>query len=314
MTVKGTVVVIGGPTASGKTHAAATLARQLGTEVISADSRQFYHAMRIGTARPAEEELLGVKHHFLGHLELEQVWSAGAFSRAAEPVLEDLLKEHGIAVIVGGSGLYIDALIKGLDPLPAGDPVWRERIQQRFSKTGLEPLLKELETLDPITWQRIDRHNPHRVIRALEVCHATGRPYSDQRTGAEDRSDLRIVRIWMDLPREALYARIDQRVYQMVASGLEEEAYSVLPCREHNALRTVGYRELFEHFDRPSPPLPPEEGITLEQAIASIKQHTRNYAKRQLTWSRRDPWYKCDPLDHQQHLQLANSVSGSPDQ
>lgn len=309
MTAHGTVVVIGGPTASGKTHAAAALGQQLGTEVISADSRQFYHAMRIGTARPKEEELLGVKHHFLGHLELEQVWSAGAFARAAETVLQDLLKEHGIAVLVGGSGLYIDALIKGLDPLPAGDPVWRERIQQRFSNEGLAPLLKELEALDPVCWQQIDRRNPHRVIRALEVCHATGRPYSSQRNGAHDRTDLRIVRIWMDLPREALYARIDQRVDQMIAAGLAEEARSLLPYREHNALRTVGYRELFEHFDRPSPPLPPQEGITLAQAITSIKQHTRNYAKRQLTWSRRDPWYKCGPLEHEKHIQLANAAS-----
>lgn len=313
MTVKGTVVVIGGPTASGKTQAAAALARELGTEVISADSRQFYHAMRIGTARPKEEELLGVEHHFLGHLELEQVWSAGAFARAAEPVLQGLLRDLGIAVIVGGSGLYIDALIKGLDPLPAGDPVWRERIQQRFANDGLDPLLNELEKLDPVCWQRIDRRNPHRVIRALEVCHATGRPYSAQRSGAEDRTDLRIVRIWMDLKREALYARIDQRVDQMITSGLVEEARSLLPYREENALRTVGYRELFDHFAHPSPPLPPGEGITLLQAITTIKQHTRNYAKRQVTWSRRDPWHKCDPLDHQQHVRLAKSAIGPLD-
>ncbi len=167
MTTKGTLVVIGGPTASGKTHAAATLANALGTEVISADSRQFYHAMRIGTARPLEEELLGVRHHFLGHLELSEVWSAGEFARAAEPVLQRLLNEHGTAVLVGGSGLYIDALIKGLDPMPATDTRVREHLQHRFQQYGLPPLLSELEQLDHETWLHIDRYNPHRVIRGL---------------------------------------------------------------------------------------------------------------------------------------------------
>lgn len=274
----GLLVVIGGPTASGKTHVAATLAKHFGTEVISGDSRQFYRAMRIGTARPTEEELLGVKHHFLGHLELEQTWSAGEFARQAEPVLQELLKAHGIAVLVGGSGLYLDALTNGLDPMPLVDHAVRERLQQRFQQRGLTDLLAELDRLDPAIAQVIDRNNPHRVIRALEVCIASGRPYSAQRIGPRQREDLRILRIALDLPREELYARIDARVDRMIADGLEQEARALLPYRERNALRTVGYREFFEHFDGK---------IGRAEAIDLIKQHTRNYAKRQLTWLRR---------------------------
>ncbi|MCC6839936.1 MAG: tRNA (adenosine(37)-N6)-dimethylallyltransferase MiaA [Flavobacteriales bacterium] len=279
MDAQGLLVVIGGPTASGKTRVAATLAKHFGTEVISGDSRQFYRAMRIGTARPAEEELLGVKHHFLGHLELKETWSAGEFARQAEPVLQELLKQHGIAVLVGGSGLYLDALTNGLDPMPLVDHAVRERLQHRFQQHGLQDLLKELDRLDPEISRVIDRQNPQRVIRALEVCIASGRPYSAQRIGPRQREDLRIVRIALDLPREELYARIDARVDRMIADGLEEEARSLLPYRELNALRTVGYREFFEHFD----------GKTgREEAIEQIKQHTRNYAKRQLTWLRRE--------------------------
>lgn len=279
MSRKGLLVVIGGPTASGKTHVAATLAKHFGTEVISGDSRQFYRAMRIGTARPVEEELLGVKHHFLGHLELKETWSAGEFARQAEPVLQELLKQHGIAVLVGGSGLYLDALTNGLDAMPLVDHAVRERLQHRFQQHGLQDLLKELDRLDPEISRVIDRQNPQRVIRALEVCIASGRPYSAQRIGPRQREDLRIVRIALDLPREELYARIDARVDRMIADGLEEEARSLLPYRELNALRTVGYREFFGHFD----------GKTgREEAIEQIKQHTRNYAKRQLTWLRRE--------------------------
>jgi tRNA dimethylallyltransferase len=294
-----TLVIIGGPTASGKTRAAATLARNLGTEVISADSRQFYRAMRIGTARPREAELLDVRHHFLGHLELEETWSAGHFAREAEPVLQELLKAHGLAVLVGGSGLYIDALIKGLDPLPAGDARTRERLQERYRETGLVPLLEELHQHDPETWRTIDRANPHRVIRALEICLITGRPYSEQRSQPRDRTDLHLVRIAMDVPREKLYRIIDARVDRMVDEGMEAEARALHPHKALNALQTVGYREWFAHF----------EG-TMDRAdtLAAIKQHTRNYAKRQGTWLRREPgWHAVDPQDDSRMLELARA-------
>lgn len=291
MSAERTLVVIGGPTASGKTQAAVPLAKHFDTEVISADSRQFYRAMRIGTARPTEAELQGVKHHFLGHLEIEETWSAGQFARETEPVLQDLLSRKGIAILVGGSGLYIDALTKGLDPLPPSDPRLRERLQQRVEQQGLPGLLRELEEFDPSTYQRIDRSNPHRVIRALEICLLTGKPYSAQRTTPEDRQDMRIVHIALDVPRKDLYERIDVRVDRMMADGLLEEVRSLLPHRASNALRTVGYRELFEHL---------EGRITLEEAVALIKQHTRNYAKRQMTWLRRDDgwnWIPPEDLD-----------------
>lgn len=295
-----TLIIIGGPTASGKTRAAAGLALQLGTEVISGDSRQFYRAMRIGTARPTEKELLGVPHHFLGHLELEETWSAGHFAREAEPVLQRLLASHGVAVLVGGSGLYLDALIKGLDPLPAGDPHTRERIQERFRAEGLAPLLEELMRHDPDTMRTIDRANPHRVIRALEICLITGRPYSTLRSSPQDRKDIRLIRIAMDLPREELYGRIDARVDLMVANGLEEEARSLVPYKALNALQTVGYREWFAHF---------AGELDRTGAIELIKQHTRNYAKRQITWLRRDPnwrWLPADELHtHMAHVEAA---------
>lgn len=286
---RGTLVVIGGPTASGKTAAAVAVAAHFGTEVISADSRQFYHAMRIGTARPTHEELQGVPHHFIGHLELDRTWSAGSFARAAEPVLQEILGRRGSAVVVGGSGLYIDALLKGLDVLPQDDGRTRMQLQERLERGGPEPLLDELKQLDPVTWERIDRASPRRVVRALEVCLMTGRPYSMQRSSPVDRTDVRIVRLAMDLPRAVLYERIDGRVDRMLADGLVEEARALLPFRHLNALRTVGYTEMFQHFDG---------GSSMEQAVDLIKQHTRNYAKRQLTWLRRDPhWHWTAPDD-----------------
>lgn len=288
------LVVISGPTASGKTDAGIALAKHLGTEVISADSRQFYKAMRIGTARPIAEELQGVKHHFLGHLELEETWSAGRFAREAEPVLQELIDRQGIAVLVGGSGLYIDALVKGLDPLPASDPRLRERLQRQCEQRGLESLVAELERIDPATHERIDRSNPHRVVRALEVCMLTGKPFSEQRSGAKDREDLRLIRIAMDVPRDELYRRIDARVDRMVAEGLEAEVRSLLPYRALNSLQTVGYKEFFAHFDG---------ALDRAQAIELIKQHSRNYAKRQLTWLRRDaPWTWMAPTDHEAQI------------
>lgn len=284
---RGTLVVVGGPTASGKTALAAALAAHLGTEVISADARQFYRAMRIGTARPAEAELLGVPHHFLGHLELETAWSAGHFARAAEPVLQRIMEQHGRAVLVGGSGLYLDALTKGFDPLPEADEALRGRLRDRMRREGLSALVAELTRVDPATAARIDVRNPQRILRALEVCLVTGRPISAQHHAPEDRTDMDLMRVALHPARPALYARIDARVDTMMAAGLLDEARALLPHRHRNALNTVGYKELFQHLDG---------AITLDRAVDLIKQHTRNYAKRQLTWLRREPrWHLVDP-------------------
>ena len=203
-------------------------------------------------------------------------------------MLQRILVDHRVAVLVGGSGLYIDALLKGLDPLPMGDAGIRAALQATLNKEGLPPLLARLLKLDPDTHARIDHHNPHRVIRALEVCIASGRPYSEQRTTPTDRTDVRIVRIAMDLPRADLYTRIDARVDRMMDECLLDEVRELLPFRTCNALRTVGYNELFRHLDGE---------LSLEEAIALIKQHTRNYAKRQMTWLRRDPQWKFMPPD-----------------
>ena len=287
--VRGTLVVVGGPTASGKTALAAALAARLGTEVISADARQFYGAMRIGTARPTADELLGVPHHFLGHLDLEETWSAGRFARAAEPVLQRLLTEQGRAVLVGGSGLYLDAVIKGFDPLPEADEALRSRLRERVQREGLRSLVDDLARLDPATAERIDARNPQRVLRALEVCLLTGRPFSEQRHAPQHRTDMDIVRVALHPTRPVLYARIDARVDAMMAAGLLDEARSLLPHRHLTALNTVGYKELFQHLDGT---------LTLARAVDRIKQHTRNYAKRQLTWLRRDPgWVLVEATD-----------------
>lgn len=288
-TKAGTLIVVGGPTASGKSSAAVALAKHFGTEVISADSRQFYHQLRIGAAPPTEEEMQGVRHHFVGHLGVEETMSAGAFARAAVPVIEDLLTRSGTAVLVGGSGLYIDAVLNGFDPMPLGDHRLRTELQERFRRDGLEPLLQRLAELDPAIMERIDQRNPHRVIRALEVCLSSGRPFSTQRTGSQEERPWKSVCLAMDLPRGELYNRIDVRFDSMMAAGLLDEARGLFPLRHLNALQTVGYRELFLHL---------AGELDLPAAVALAKQHTRNFAKRQLTWLRRsDAWNWVAPSD-----------------
>lgn len=295
-----TVIVIGGPTASGKTALAARVAKALGTDVIGADARQFYRELPIGTAQPTAEERLGVKHHFIGHLGIHEDMSAAAYAEAALPVLHDLLARHGVAVVTGGSGLYIDALLFELDPLPPADQTLRERLKALLRDQGVQALAEELDRLDPEAGAAIDRRNPHRLVRAIELVTLTGDPLSSLRTGKRAREGFAVRWIALDLPREELYARIDARVDAMMAAGLESEARAVFPHRGLNSLRTVGYSELFEHF---------EGRCSLDEAVARIKQHTRNYAKRQLTWLRRDAhWNRVEARDPSAVL-LAAGVS-----
>jgi len=285
----GTLIVVGGPTAVGKTAVAVQLARHFGTEVVSADARQFYHGLRIGAALPTPEEEAGVKHHFIGQLDVQESMNAGAYERAALPVVMDLLDRNGTAILVGGSGLYIDALLNGLDPLPTSDPDLRNALLDRLKTEGLAALVDQLAALDPASHATIDRQNPQRVLRALEVWLATGTSFSTHHARTAKARPWRTLKFALELPREELYARIDARVLHMMEQGLLEEARSLLPHRQLNALNTVGYKELFDHFDG---------HISLNEAIASIQQHTRNYAKRQMTWLRRDPewqWVAPDP-------------------
>ena len=274
-----TLVVIVGPTGSGKTDLAVALARHLGCEIISTDSRQFYKGMPIGTAQPDAEQLAAAKHHFIADRTPSDDLSAGEYEKEALARLDEIFSRHDWAVAVGGSGLYIDALCNGFDDLPNDTAEIRAELMRRLESEGLESLCEELKLRDEAHYNVVDRHNPARVVRALEVCIASGRPYSKQRTAPKHPRPFRIVKIGLNWPREELYERINLRVELMIEAGLEAEAKALYPLRHLNALQTVGYKELFEWFD----------GTTSrEEAIELIKRNSRRYAKRQMTWFRLD--------------------------
>lgn len=272
------LISILGPTASGKTGLAVQLAEELGCEVISCDSRQFYKEMKIGTAFPKVEELNGIEHHFLGHKSIHELYAAGEFESDAISKITELHKKHEYVIMVGGSGLYAKAVLEGIDDIPRDLKV-RDKWNKIYAEEGIEPLLEQLEKWDKGHFDRVDRHNHQRVIRALEVIEVTGLPYSQQRKGKKAKRDFEMVNFVLDWPREELYDRINRRVDIMMEEGLLKEAEELYPLRHLNALQTVGYKELFAFFDGE---------MSLEEAIQKIKQNTRNYAKRQLTWFRRE--------------------------
>ena len=273
------LIVIVGPTGSGKTDLSITVAEHFHVPIISTDSRQFYRGIPIGTAQPDAEQLQRVEHHFIASRELTDDFNCGAYEAEALQSLEQLFQKHDVVVAVGGSGLYIKALCEGMDNMPEVTPELRESLAQRLSEEGLEALCEELRERDPEFYEQVDLKNQARVVRALEVCIASGRPYSSFRTGERRKRDFDIIKIGVDMPREVLYERIDRRVDIMMEQGLEQEARSVSHLRHLNSLQTVGYREMFDYFD----------GITTrEEAIELIKRNSRRYAKRQLTWFRRD--------------------------
>lgn len=284
------LVVVLGPTGSGKTDLAVALARHFQTEIISTDSRQFYQGMPIGTAQPTAEQLAAVTHHFIADRLPEEELSAGGYEREALERLEELFGSHDVVVAVGGSGLYIDALCEGFDDLPSDTREVREELMQRLSEEGLEALVEELRVRDEAYWQVVDRHNPARIVRALEVCIASGKPYSAQRTATKRERPFEVVKLGVLWDRDELYDRINRRVDMMVEEGLEEEARSVYHLRHLSSLQTVGYREFFDYFDGT---------ISREEAVELIKRNTRRYAKRQMTWFRRDSsthWLSPDEL------------------
>ena len=283
----GQLVVVTGPTASGKTTWAIQLAQHLDTEVISFDSRQLYREMTIGTAKPTAAELAKVPHHGVNSHPITEPQSAASFTAYLLPIVTDLLNRKGVAVAVGGSGLYLKALLGGFDSIPAKDPQLRAKLEQQWQQEGLAPLLQQLQALDPVYFAAVDQHNPHRVIRALEVCLVSGRPFSDQRTGEGQSRDFTALQIGVAWPREALYERINTRVDQMLAHGLLQEAQRLHPQRGLSSLETVGYTELFDYL---------EGRHDWEEAVRLIKRNTRRYAKRQLTWFRKQPvtWFAPD--------------------
>jgi tRNA dimethylallyltransferase len=273
------LVVLLGPTAVGKTAVAVALAKRFHTGVVSADSRQFYKEIPVGTAQPSIEEQRAVPHFFIATHSIRETLDAGRYSREARALLEKEFASHPVLILAGGSGLYIDAVINGFDELPQQDAALRGELQALYEEKGITALQEELEKLDPEYFTQVDKSNPSRLIRAIEVCRLTGKKYSELRSGKNDALPFRVVKIGLELPRKELYDRINRRVDQMMESGLEEEARNVYPQRTLNALQTVGYKELFDHFDGKT---------TKEKAIELIRQHTRNFAKRQMTWWRKD--------------------------
>ena len=274
-----TLIVIVGPTGSGKTDLSIRVAEHYACPIISTDSRQFYRGIPIGTAQPDNEQLKRVEHHFIASHELTDDFNCGAYEVAALKRLEELFYKHDTVVAVGGSGLYVKALCEGMDDLPEVEPALRQQLSDRLKREGLEALAEQLRELDPTFYEVVDRKNPARVLRALEVCIATGKPYSALRTGVKRERPFNIVKIGVTMERTVLYERIDRRVDIMVEAGLEQEARKVYPLRHLNSLQTVGYREMFDYFDG---------SISRDEAIELIKRNSRRYAKRQLTWFGRD--------------------------
>ncbi len=273
------LIVVLGATATGKTDVSVALARRLGTEIVSCDSRQMYRELPIGTAMPSPEQLAQVKHHFIASRSIVEPYTSGLYEQDALVLLAELFVKYDNVVMVGGSGLYINAVCDGFDEIPPTDPTLRESLTSRLRNEGLDCLLEELRRLDPKYYEKVDRNNPHRVMRALEVCITTGHPYSSIRSGAKVRRPFNIIKVGVAMPRTLLYDRINRRVDIMVEQGLEQEARNVYSFRNMNALQTVGYSEMFDFFDGK---------ISREEAIELIKRNSRRYAKRQDTWFARD--------------------------
>lgn len=279
------LVAISGPTGIGKTKIAIELAKKLNAEIISFDSRQIYSELNIGVARPSEEELAEVKHHLIGHKSIHDKYSAQDFVKEVHELLDSRI--HGNEVVLaGGTGFFLYALEKGLDELPDISEATRLKVQQEFDRYGLVYMQERVKEIDPVSYSQMEITNPRRLQRIVEIWEETGDIYSDLVSGdsrlrgndGEKLSQLEIKNIVLDIPREILYDRVNQRVDRMIKYGLVEEAKHYLPNRELNALNTVGYKELFSYFDR---------DLTLEEAIDKIKQHSRNYAKRQITWNKK---------------------------
>ncbi len=291
MTPTRSIIVITGPTAIGKTALSIAIANELNCPVISADSRQFFKEMNIGTAKPTVHEMQGVTHYFIDSHSINEDYNVGKFETDVLSLLEKIFQTNDHVILVGGSGLYIDAVCKGFDDLPEADPETRNKVNSLFETKGIEGLQELLKELDLIYYNQVDLNNPQRLSRALEVCITTGKPYSNLRKGKSTKRNFNTIKIGLNTSRELLYARINARVDDMMATGLLNEVKSLLPYKHLNALQTVGYKELFSYL---------ENKTELYSAIELIKQNTRRFAKRQLTWFRKDQeikWFEPNEVE-----------------
>ncbi len=287
-----TLFVIIGPTGVGKTETCLQVAEHLNTPIVNADSRQIFKEIPIGTAAPTAEQRQRVRHYFVGTHSIADYYSAAMYEADVMSLLPRLFEESNSssALLSGGSMMYVDAVCKGIDDIPTINDETRELMKRRLAEEGLEAMVEELRQLDPEHWAIVDKHNPRRVIHALEICHMTGKTYTSFRTNSIKRRPFRIVKIGLNREREELYERINLRVLQMMELGLEQEARSMYTLRHLNALNTVGYKELFQHFDG---------GIPLEEAVRQIQSNTRRYMRKQLTWFKRDEkirWFHPDKI------------------
>ena len=295
-----TLVIITGPTAVGKTEVAIKLAKMLETEIISCDSRQMYRELSIGTAVPTASQLKEVKHHFIHNISIHDYYNAYIFEEQSLKVLDELFKKHKVIIMTGGSGLYIDALMYGIDDLPTIDLELRDKLTVRLSEEGIESLRNELRICDPEYYQIVDLKNPKRILKALEIYYMTGKPYSSLLTREKRKRNFNIILIGLNIDRQVLHERINFRVDEMLKEGLIAEARKYYPHKHLNSLNTVGYKELFDHFNGKS---------SLEEAIELIKRDTRRYARRQLTWLRRYSnlkWFSLEQVDEIKEYILLN--------
>ena len=286
-----TLVVLTGPTGVGKTELSLRLAEALGSPILSCDSRQIFREMSIGTAAPTLEQLKRVKHYFIASKSMHEPYSAAKFEMEALSLLDDLFATHESVLLAGGSMMYIDAVCKGIDDMPDADPLIRQQLSDLYNEKGLEPILEELQRLDPVYYEQVDRKNHKRVIHGLEICRMTGLPFSSFRKDTAKERPFRILKICLNRDRKDLYDRIDKRVEEMMTLGLEAEAYGLYPYRSLNALNTVGYKEMFTWFDG---------NCNLEEAVTKLKHNTHHYARKQLTWFRKDPdyhWFHPDDME-----------------
>ncbi len=285
------LIIVAGPTAVGKTGLSIRLAKSLKCEIISADSRQFFKELNIGTAKPSSREMENVPHHFIDFISIWEEFSSGRFEIAVMDLLPKLFAQNDKVIMTGGSGLYIQAVCEGMNDIPAIDLAFRKELYEELESHGLEPLAEELKMKDPQYFAKVDIRNPQRIIRALEICRGTGKPYSSFRDDNKTKRNFEIVKIGLEREREELFERIDVRMDQMIQEGLFEEAERFYGSRHLNALKTVGYKEIFDFIDGK---------YDRVEAVRLLKRNSRRYAKRQLTWFKKDPefmWFNPDNFE-----------------